>query len=101
MQFFDGSVELDCQFVRVKVDMKCFVIYVGVKWEDGFGLEVGNFGLDCFEIVVGFFEGKMCVQVWLFFVCVECVLVDCWNVYVVFLDKGVVLMVCWVGSDFC
>ncbi|MCM2525909.1 hypothetical protein NDN64_15235 [Stenotrophomonas maltophilia] len=99
MQFFDGSAELDRQLAKAKVDMKRPVVYVGVKREDGSGLEAGNLGLDRFEIAIGFSERKMPAEARSFSVRVERALADRWNVHAVPPDKGAAPTACRSGGD--
>lgn len=99
MQFFDGSAELDRQLARAKVDMKRPVVYVGVKREDGSGLEAGNLGLDRFEIAIGFSEGKMPAEARSFSFRVERALAERWNVHAIPPDKGAAPTACRAGSD--
>ncbi|WP_258393936.1 hypothetical protein [Stenotrophomonas maltophilia] len=99
MQFFDGSAELDRQLAKAKVDMKRPVVYVGVKREDGSGLEAGNLGLDRFEIAIGFSEGKMPAEARSFSFRVERALAERWNVHAIPPDKGAAPTACRAGSD--
>ncbi|WP_369038972.1 hypothetical protein [Stenotrophomonas maltophilia] len=99
MQFFDGSAELDRQLARAKADMKRPVVYVGVKREDGSGLEAGNLGLDRFEMAIGFSEGKVPAEARSFSVRVERALAERWNVLAVPSDKGAAPTACRAGGD--
>jgi len=99
MQFFDGSAELDRQLARAKVDVKRPVVYIGVKREDGSGLEAGNLGLDRFEIAIGFSEGKMPAEAWSFSFRVERALANRWNVHAVPPNKGAAPTACRAGGD--
>lgn len=99
MQFFDGSAELDRQLARAKVDVQRPVVYIGVKREDGSGLEAGNLGLDRFEIAIGFSEGKMPAEAWSFSFRVERALADRWNVHAVPPNKGAAPTACRAGGD--
>jgi len=96
MQYFDGSAELDRQLARAKVDVKRPVVYVGVKREDGSGLEAGNFGLDRFEIAIGFSEGKMPAEARSFSFRVERTLAERWNVLAIPSAKGATPLACRV-----
>ncbi|HFK2946193.1 MULTISPECIES: hypothetical protein [Stenotrophomonas] len=97
MQFFDGSAELDRQLARSKVDVKRPVVYVGVKREDGSGLEAGNLGLDRFEIAIGFSEGRTPAEAQSFSVRVERTLAERWNVLAIPPDKGATPLACRAG----
>ncbi|WP_231112016.1 hypothetical protein [Stenotrophomonas maltophilia] len=96
MRYFDGSAELDRQLARAKVDVKRPVVYVGVKREDGSGLEAGNFGLDRFEIAIGFSEGKMPAEARSFSFRVERTLAERWNVLAIPSAKGATPLACRV-----
>jgi len=74
MQFFDGSAELDRQLAKSKVDVKRPVVYVGVKREDGSGLEAGNLSVR-----------------------VERTLAERWNVLAIPPDKGATPLACRAG----
>ena len=87
MQFFDGSAELDRQLAKSKVDVKRPVVYVGVKREDGSGMEAGNLGLDRFEIAIGFSEGGSLPRP-SHSSRVERTLAERWNVLAIPPDKG-------------
>jgi hypothetical protein len=58
MNFIDGSASTEKDLVVLKKHPGYEIIYVGIRGEDGAGLEAGNLGLSTYEVAIGFSEGS-------------------------------------------
>ncbi|MEN5273413.1 hypothetical protein [Stenotrophomonas lactitubi] len=98
MQFFDRSAALERHLAKSNVNLSRPVVYVGVKREDGSGLEAGNLGLDRFEIAIGFSEGERPTEAMSFSVRVERTLSQRWKVIAIPSDSGATPLACRTGA---
>lgn len=92
MEFIDGSAATQKDLIKLKVNPKYRLIYIGVKRSDGVGMEGGNLGLSAHEVALGFSEGSNPAEAHRFADMVVATLKQKWPVYVVPPGRGALPM---------